>query len=94
MHSKNASQSLTEFKVAHSYSTEIKLLFFPLLEATLQPDPMLIILIISEAQGTLTAFQQHYCLWPYNRKANYTSALETSKEPSGSMKCVIPHTWV
>lgn len=40
---------------------------------------MLTILIISEAQGTLTAFQQHYCLWPNNRKAHYTSALETTE---------------
>lgn len=61
---------------------ETKLFFSTLLDATLQPDPMLIILIISEAQGTLTAFQQHYCLWPYNRKANYTSALETSEVPT------------
>lgn len=77
-----------------SYS-ETKL-FFILFYFTLQPDHMLTILIISEAQGTLPAFQQHYCHWPYNRKAHYTSALETETEVATVKRClnecVIPYT--
>lgn len=36
--------------------------FFIFNNATLQPEPMLTKLIISEADGTLTAFQQQQCL--------------------------------
>lgn len=40
---------------------------------------MLTVPFTSEARDSLTAFQQHDCLWPYNRKALYISALETTE---------------
>lgn len=38
------------------------------------------LLIISELKGSLILLQQHPCLWPYNSKAHYTSALTINSE--------------
>lgn len=49
----------------------------------LKKDPSVAtLLIISELKGRFILLQQHPCLWPYNSKAHYTSALTiTPKRP-------------